>query len=133
MSGIKIRVPGWSGQNDGHWRQVVLDWQAKEEAQAAKHLAAFVAHSAYELSRLDAQERAWEKVTREAADRKRAAEETTIALKEETIKQNALLREQVKALKIANAAAAKQAKSDCLWKWVMFLVALVGVLVAVLF
>ena len=133
MSGIKIQVPGWSGQNDGHWRQAVLDWKAKEEAQAAKHLAAFEAHSAYELSRLEAQERAWEKVTREAADRKRAAEESTIALKEETIKQNALLREQVKALEIANAAAAKQAKSDRLWKWVMFLVALVGVFVAVLF
>ena len=100
---------------------------------ASSQFEKIMAHSAYELSRWEAEDRAWKKAAQAAADRKRAAEESTIALKGETIKQNALLREQVKALQIANAAAAKQAKSDRLWKWVMFLVALAGVVVAIIF
>ena len=52
-------------------------------------------------------------------------------MKAEIIKQNALLRAQVKALEIANAASARQAKSDRLRKWIMFFVALAGVAVAI--
>lgn len=100
---------------------------------ASGHLEKIMAHSAYELSRWEAEDRAWKKAAQAAADRKRAAEESAIAVKEEMIKQNSLLREQVKALEIANAAAAKQAKSDRLWKWIMFLVALAGVVVAIVF
>lgn len=90
-----------------------------------------MAHSAYKLSQWEAQSKAWENAACEAANRKRMAEESSIALKAEIIKQNALLLAQVKALEIANAASARQAKSDCLRKWIMFFVALAGVAVAI--
>lgn len=108
-------------------------FQRLSNPSASGHLGKIMTHSAYEPNRWEAEDRVWKKAAQAASDRKRAAEESAIAVKEEMIKQNALLREQVKALEIANAAAAKQAKSDRLWKWVMFLVALVGVFVAVLF
>ena len=100
---------------------------------ASSQFEKIMAHSAHEFSRWEAEDRAWKKAAQAAADRKRAAEESTIAVKDEMIKQNALLRKQVKALEVANAAAANQAKSDRLWKWIMFIVALAGIITAIAF
>ena len=74
--------------------------------------------------RMNDLQRAIDAAAQEREERRRRAEDATI-------EQNALLRAQVKALEIANAASARQAKSDRLWKWIMFFVALAGVAVAI--
>lgn len=70
---------------------------------------------------------------REEAELKRKADEATIELSGVMKKQNELLLVQLKKSEEARTAAEKQAREERVWKWVMFVVALLSIVVAVVF
>lgn len=82
--------------------------------------------SRFDLAEMD---RALEK----KAERDRKAAEATIELNESTKKQNELLLAQMKKSEEARVAAEKQAREERVWKWVMFVIALLSIVVAVVF
>ena len=82
-----------------------------------------LAQMGVDAARWSAEERACEEAIRRRNQLEREAKEATIELNEQTKVQNELLKEQ---LQEARAAV----KSGRIWNWVMFIVAMVGVIVA---
>lgn len=109
------------------------EWPLLKEVVTQDFSASVGLNSAYAVHKHQCRMEALQAAVREKAERERKAAEATIELNSVLKKQNELLLAQLKESNDARAAAEKQAREERVWKWVMFVITLISIVVAVVF